>query len=78
LRPTIEAVPIVPATSNPKSSLIPKFKAAEVPTIDHKMGTINKINGIFLSVQSSKPNVKMVVWQGVPNVGDAGKVHPSA
>ena len=74
----IEAVPIVPAMSNPKSSLIPKLNAAEVPTIDHKMGTINKLDGIFLSVQSSKPNVKMVVGQGTPNVGDVGKVRPSA
>ena len=74
----IEAVPSVPATSNPKSSLIPKFKAAEVPTIDHKIGTINNLNGNLLSVQSSNPNVKMVVGQGTPNVCDAGKIRPSA
>jgi hypothetical protein len=62
--------------SNPKSSLTPKLKVAEVPTIDHKTGIINKLNETFLSVQSRNPNVKMLVGQGSPNVGDAGKVRP--
>ena len=60
------------AISNPVSSLIPKWKAAEKPTIDHKKGMINIPTGHFLEVINKTPKVKMVVGHGSPNVGEEG------
>ena len=39
---------------------------------DQIVGIINNINGIFWSVQSNIPNVKIVVGHGNPKVGDEG------
>jgi len=68
----IRIVARIPATNKPKSSYTLKLTAALNPTTDHKTGIINTYLGIFLSVHNNKPNVKIVVGQGRPKVGDLG------
>jgi hypothetical protein len=47
-----------------------KLSAAVKPIILHSKGIINKCTGIFSFVKSNIPNVKIVVGQGKPNVGE--------
>ena len=60
------------ATSKLISSLMPSINAAKNPIKAQVKGIINKAPGNFLSVHKSKPNVKIVVGHGRPNVGDEG------
>jgi len=62
--------PVTPATSKPVSSKNVKVNAAVKPIILHSRGIINKCTGILLFVKSNIPNVKIVVGQGKPNVGE--------
>jgi hypothetical protein len=39
--------------------------------MDHRKGIMNRTTGILLSKNNSIPNVKMVVGQGRPKVGDS-------
>lgn len=63
---------MTPANNKPVSSIIPKLIAAKNPRIDHKSGIMNKLIGTLSTESKSIPNVKIVVGQGNPNVGDAG------
>jgi hypothetical protein len=58
-----------PATDSPKSSIIPKFRAALNPISDHSKGIMSTGLGTFEDVQRSMPKVNMVVGQGKPKVG---------
>ncbi len=46
--------------------------AAEKPISDQRNGIARITFGTFLTVQSRMPNVKIVVGQGSPNVGELG------
>ena len=61
-----------PEMSKPVSSRIPKLTAALKPNTDQITGIIRIAAGIFLSVKSNKPKVKIVVGHGRPKVGDEG------
>jgi len=63
---------VKPAISNPISSYIVKVSAAVKPTTLQSNGIINIYTGILFFVKSNKPNVKIVVGQGRPNVGEYG------
>ena len=54
------------------SSFIPRVNTADNPIIDQINGIIIKAIGNFLSVHKSNPNVKIVVGQGKPKVGEDG------
>jgi hypothetical protein len=51
---------------------MPKDTAAENPIMDQINGIAKRYLGNAFSVHNSKPNVKMVVGQGRPKVGDFG------
>lgn len=69
--------PITPAAKRPKSSFTPRDSAALNPIKDHTKGIKDIFTGIFKSIQSSKPKVKIVVGQGaIPKDGDRGKPWP--
>lgn len=69
----INTIPVMPST---KSCSMESVSAAEKPINDHRNG-ITKMYHEGLRVAISKiPKVNIVVGQGRPNVGDAGKVIP--
>jgi len=61
-----------PAIPSPVSSFIPSEIAALNPIIDHTAGIIITIKGILDEENNNIPNVKIVVGQGNPKVGDSG------
>lgn len=63
---------VTPEIRSPASSLMPKLRAADVPTIDHTKGITKTHSDILLSTSKSIPRVKIVVGQGSPNVGEYG------
>lgn len=66
----------MPAASRLRSSMIPNCNAADNPNTDQVKGII-KIPIVLLCVfKSNKPNVKMVVGQGRPKVGEYGNLWP--
>ena len=76
LRRSSSSTEMIPDTSNPISSIIPRVIAAEKPMIDQIDGMINKAAGHFLSVRSNTPKVKIAVGHGSPKVGDDGYMCP--